>query len=142
MRLTLRNIRNAIPERAEGYYEEVLACGTIVCDELEITDEAYLALKQKYDALPQPSPLPLREKLKNLAAAAARWVKYGLPIVDQKTLEERAAKCQGTEDRPQCAFWLSDRTIPQCAICGCGGVKHELATESCPMGKWEALKGV
>jgi hypothetical protein len=141
VRLTIRNIRNAIPERAEGYYDDVLSQGTIVGDELEITPEAYLALKQKYEVLPQPSPLPLKEKLKNLAAASVRWIQYGLPVVDQKTLEERAAICQGAEGRPQCDFWLSTRAIPQCAICGCGGVKHELASERCPMGKWEAVKG-
>jgi hypothetical protein len=97
--------------------------------------EAYFTLRDKYAALPRPEPLPLAQKIANLSAATAKWIRHGLPVVDQAEIEARAAICY------ECELWLRERLIPSCAACGCGDVKHELATEACPAGKWAALKG-
>ena len=69
----------------------------------------------------------------NFAAAMARWTLAGLPRRTQAEIDERLAFCQ------TCEFLRNDH----CTQCGCACVEQNrlinklaLATETCPLGKW------
>jgi hypothetical protein len=70
----------------------------------------------------------------NFATAMARWAGAGMPRRSQLEIEERLAVCQS------CEFLRNQH----CVKCGCACVeknrlmnKLALATEKCPLGKWE-----
>lgn len=70
-----------------------------------------------------------------LAFAAARWIKSGLRVAADATIEARRAACNA------CEFWDHSalRGTGKCKVCGCSTwAKIRMATESCPNGKWGA----
>ncbi len=89
---------------------------------------------QMASSLADPS---LMEKTMNAAGAVARAavaVATGQPVlVSAEIRAERQSTCDVCEHyEPKQA---------RCKICGCGGLKLDLATERCPIGKWEAQPG-
>lgn len=73
----------------------------------------------------------LVRQMETAAAAAARWVAAGLPVVDDATHLSRSVECS------LCPRW--DARAGRCQECGCYALKLHLATESCPLGKWPAM---
>ena len=50
-RLNLQHIRNAMPNRPAGYYEDVIRSGALEGNALIMSNEAYTRLCQKYDTI-------------------------------------------------------------------------------------------
>lgn len=133
MRIALKSIALQAIDRPDGYYEDVVDHGVVISDELELSKEAFDALHAKYAALPTPR-LSLREKAVNFGRATVKWARHGFPTRSLAEFLEVAAICEA------CPYWLQDRAIQSCAVCGCGEIKHEWATERCPIGKWGGSK--
>jgi hypothetical protein len=83
----------------------------------------------------------------NAAKALARWGAGGFRTVDEETRRARldtCASCPSLGEAPERRIYAGltlltgDRRV--CSACGCGVArKATLATESCPLGKWEQL---
>jgi len=81
------------------------------------------------------------------AKALARWGAGGFRTVDEATRRARLDTCAGCPslgEAPERSVYAGltllagDRRV--CSACGCGVArKATLATESCPLGKWEQL---
>lgn len=122
MTIPLSHIHERAKTRPPGYIEDVLASGVVNGDQITIDDEAFARLVAKYNP---PSPLSMAGGLvKSLVA----WASAGFPTVDESTLQERSAQCA------ICPRW--DARAGRCLECGCAGLKHWLATERCPLGRW------
>lgn len=83
---------------------------------------------------PSASLPPLVVRGLNFARALARWAAAGFATRSQDTIAERLAICQ------ECPHFVKNH----CAKCGCACVeknrlmnKLALASEKCPIGKWE-----
>jgi hypothetical protein len=75
----------------------------------------------------------LPNKLSRLAKSTTNWVKEGMPVADEKTLNARLEICKG------CEFWDESGFVNtgRCKKCGCSTqAKLRMATEKCPIGKW------
>jgi hypothetical protein len=87
----------------------------------------------------EPALPPLRERVKNARVAAQRVItrslRGGRVAVSADETEKRLSICQ------QCEFFrTSDGT---CSQCGCFiRLKAKLATEACPLEKWEAQEKI
>jgi hypothetical protein len=84
--------------------------------------------------LPLPKLPPLLIRGWNFSQALARWALAGMPRRSQPEIDERLAICQTCE-------YLKHQ---HCQKCGCACVetnrlmnKLALATERCPLGKWQ-----
>ena len=80
----------------------------------------------------QPTPF---EKAAQFSRAMFAWVKQGCPVLDGPAYAARKAVCL------DCEWWRGEGTAigtGKCGKCGCSGLKLFLATERCPIGKWEA----
>lgn len=81
------------------------------------------------------------------AKALARWTASGFRTVDEATRKARLSTCEGCPRLSQApersvyqglTLLSGDRRV--CSACGCGvSRKTSLATERCPLGKWEAV---
>jgi hypothetical protein len=95
--------------------------------------EQYAALILRLAVDPPPQYPPLATQLATAAAAATRAVTAavtGQPIwVSTEEAERRQSICD------VCPEW--DPARNRCTKCGCGGLKLSLATEACPIGKWD-----
>lgn len=78
-----------------------------------------------------------REKASNFTHAMVDWAKAGFPVSSSEVLQQRLDICQA------CEYWRGSRggtlLSGSCRKCGCSGVKLGLATQACPIGKWEAV---
>jgi predicted Zn-ribbon and HTH transcriptional regulator len=76
-------------------------------------------------------------KLKNLSKSIIKWSNNKFHIVSNKILNDRLEICKS------CEFWDNSGYIGtgKCKKCGCSTwAKLRMATERCPMGKWEAVQ--
>lgn len=130
--------------RPEGYYDEVIARGTIVEDFLEIDPKSYSELLAKYrpnkpEIINKPccghqksgSFPPLMKQAKNVMEAAGRVATAFIQGKDvrapQSEVEKRVEICK------ECEFNKNGR----CLKCGCyWKAKMRLITEHCPIKKW------
>lgn len=78
-------------------------------------------------------PIPgLMARGANLAKALSRWALHGFPTVQDEPYQRRLSICAGCE-------LLTQDSICSHRQCGCYVArKAALATEACPIGKWEA----
>ena len=69
---------------------------------------------------------------KSFASSAARWVAAGMPLAAPEVAQTRLAICRA------CPDWSDGGNLGagKCRVCGCSRLKHQLATERCPLGKW------
>jgi hypothetical protein len=75
--------------------------------------------------------------LTSLAGSLQNWVKGGFQTTSDAALNKRLEICQG------CDFWDAQgfSHTGRCKKCGCSTwAKLRLATERCPIGKWEAVE--
>jgi len=76
-----------------------------------------------------PSSLDM---LKSFSRSAGIWAKAGFPTVSKELYNERRSICESCDSwQPEALFGAG-----RCGTCGCTSVKHHLATEKCPLGKW------
>ena len=86
-------------------------------------------------------PLPVAKPTAvNMAISASKslkaWAESGFKQTPQKTIEDRLDVCK------KCEFWdaAALNNTGRCLKCGCSTwAKLRLATERCPLGKWEAV---
>lgn len=123
MKIRAADILKAQLSKPDGYYEDVLSRGHIEGDYLILSDTAYEELKVKYD----PEHVGLSAMIGNFAKAITTWARRGFPVVTLDQFHGRLNTCRG------CAEW----TGLTCKRCGCSGLKLWLATEKCPLNKWE-----
>jgi hypothetical protein len=92
-----------------------------------------LEVQQAFEEKPIELPAP-QDQLLSLATAVGKFVGNGAPIVPKEILAERKSICE------QCEHWNSKafRNTGRCKICGCSTwAKLRMATEKCPLNKWE-----
>lgn len=76
------------------------------------------------------------EKLKSAYWATVKFAKARMPSIPPKILEDRQSICRS------CNQWDSQAIngTGRCKKCGCSTwAKLRMATEKCPLGKWEAV---
>lgn len=122
MTIPIAHVRERAQQRPTGYFDDVIAAGLVVGDELHLSAEAYARLAAKYN------PPSLVDLAASAVTAAANWAAAGFPVVDDATLQTRSSHCA------ICPRW--DARAGRCLECGCYGLKHWLATERCPLGHW------
>jgi hypothetical protein len=77
----------------------------------------------------------MTEKTRNAGKAFLLFFSKKMPIAKCEILIERKSICQA------CEFWSPEgfRGTGKCTKCGCSTwVKLRMATERCPIGKWQA----
>lgn len=80
-------------------------------------------------------PPSLLGRLSSVAKALYRSAKSGFKVVAAEQFEERKAICGA------CNYYRGDNGLLKiaCARCGCSGVKLHVASEHCPIYKWNSL---
>lgn len=121
------DIAKASQDRPQGYLEDMLEKASRI-DETHIhfEEDAYFHLVEKYS---RPS---VKQQIVNLSASAAKWVEGGMKLAPKEARAERAAICDA------CEFLDRSGVFHKCSKCGCCMIKLCLASESCPVGKWQA----
>jgi hypothetical protein len=139
-KIALDRLREAAKSRPPGYYDAVVAAGTIEGNHVLLTDEAHLELFRRFNALliPEPEYASLPTKAARLTAAVGHAVASGWPIVSEEERNRRGAICENCPGR----FWLPEANfgLGQCTAPGCGCTKFKwwLALQACPLFYWEA----
>ena len=121
MKLLIHHVHEQAPRRPVGYFEDVIGAGRRDGEWLDISDDDYRRLVEKY----RPGPVAL---VASAFAAGAAWAAAGFSLADEPTREHRAATCA--------ACTLYEPESGRCLECGCGVLKLWIATERCPIGKW------
>jgi len=76
------------------------------------------------------------EMLERLMKSLKRFAKAGMPSVSPEALATREATCRACPEWDATALNATGR----CRKCGCSTwAKLRMATERCPLGKWEAV---
>jgi hypothetical protein len=127
--IPLTRLESAATTKPQGYYEACLAAGTVVGDNLELSERAFAELRARY------APPPVAAQLRSLAGAVAAECGAALageqPVTDAQKAN-RISICEACE-----FFTISDR---RCSKCGCWvEAKAGFRTQSCPVAKWPPL---
>ena len=124
--IPLYKLQSAAKVKAQGYYDACIAAGTVVGDNLQLTEEAFAALRAQFSI---PSLAMQAQSATAAVAAECDAVLSGETAIDDATRAARIALCE------QCAFFIvADR---RCQKCGCWmEIKTRFRTAICPEGKW------
>jgi hypothetical protein len=79
----------------------------------------------------------IEKKLQSFYESMQKWVSSGFNETNKDTLQKRLSACG------VCEFWdkSSFGGTGKCKKCGCSTwAKLRMATEKCPIGKWDAIK--
>lgn len=124
--ISLTKLQSAAKVKAQGYYDTCIAAGTVVGDNLQLSDEAFAILRSQFSTPPISTQVQ--------SAATAVFTECGAALsgqaaVDDETKAARIALCE------QCAYFIvADR---RCQKCGCWmEIKTRFRTATCPEGKW------
>lgn len=66
----------------------------------------------------------LKKRVASFFLSMGKWVMAGGPVVSDEVLLDRREQCR------RCPNW--NAPAARCEVCGCGEIKHLLATEQCP----------
>jgi predicted Zn-ribbon and HTH transcriptional regulator len=80
--------------------------------------------------------IDFRAKAYSFANSAHNFASYGFALTPKEILESRQSICR------QCSEWDAEALSKtgRCRKCGCSTwAKLRMATERCPLGKWEAV---
>ena len=124
--ISLTKLQSAAKVKAQGYYDTCIAAGTVVGDNLQLSEEAFTTLRSQF------STPPISTQVQSAATAVVTECGAALAgevAVDDTTKAVRIALCE------QCAFFIvNDR---RCQKCGCWmEIKTRFRTEKCPESKW------
>ena len=124
IRIKIIDLFEAAKNRPENYYNDVLSHGKIVGGVVELEEDKYKMLKQKYGNN--------QSKVVKFTQSMATWAGSGFKKVQQHVYEKRLAICR------KCQFWEEKGNLGmgKCLKCGCGRGKHWLPHEQCPIGLW------
>lgn len=124
--IPLSKLQSAAALKPPGYYEACLAAGTVVGNNLELTERAFANLRARF------SPPPLSTQIQSAAGAVVAECGAALagePPVDETEKARRIELCEACEH-----FIAADR---RCQKCGCWmDLKTRLRTAACPQAKW------
>lgn len=122
----LAKLQSAAKVKAQGYYDACIAAGTVVGDNLQLSEEAFASLRAQFST---PSLAAQAQSATAAVAAECEAVLSGETAIDDATRVTRIAVCE------QCAFFIvADR---RCQKCGCWmEIKTRFRTAKCPEGKW------
>lgn len=82
------------------------------------------------------TPPPIPSQIASAITAAGRFLRHGAPVTPSDILAAREATCRACPEWDATALNATGR----CRKCGCSTwAKLRMATERCPMGKWEAI---
>ncbi|MCX6968094.1 MAG: DUF6171 family protein [Verrucomicrobia bacterium] len=119
-------LQSAATLKAPGYYDACIAAGTVVGDNLELSESAFAALRAQF------SPPPLISQIKSASGAIVAECGAALSgeaAVDDSTNAARITTCEACE-----YFIMADR---RCQKCGCWmELKAGFRTGTCPVGNW------
>jgi ribosomal protein L32 len=124
--IPLSKLQSAATLKAPGYYDACLAAGTLVGNNLQLTESAFAALRAQF------SPPPLSTQIQSAAGAVVAECGAALSgeaAVDDATKAARLTTCEACE-----FFIAADR---RCQKCGCWmELKTSFRTATCPENKW------
>ncbi|MEI6492088.1 MAG: DUF6171 family protein [Verrucomicrobiota bacterium] len=124
--IPLARLESAATTKPQGYYEACLAAGTVVGDNLELSERAFAELRARY--APPPAAAQLRSFVGAVTAECGAAITGEDPITEAQKAA-RIAICEACE-----FFTISDR---RCSKCGCWiDAKAGFRTQICPVSKW------
>ena len=136
-RITEHDLANACAVRPPGFCTEIRTLGKFESGMFEVAHAHCFAVHRKHARAARPSEPTISEMLLNFSGAIGSWVGAGLPVVSREQWAARMAVCD------TCQHWDSAARLGlgRCGApgCGCTRFKHWLATEKCPLGKWDGV---
>ena len=100
------------------------------CHECRTNPEWRQAVKAPEVCPFEITEISLPKKIQTFFVAAKNWVTSGFPILKDEEFLIRKKICR------KCEFWKAGK----CKKCGCStDFKMRMATERCPIGKWESV---
>lgn len=127
--IPLTKLQSVAALKPQGYYDACLAAGTVVGENLELSERAFAELRARF------SPPPRTTQIRTLAGAVAAECGAAIEGQPPVSTEEKANRIGICEE---CEFFIvADR---RCSKCGCWmDAKAGFRTQQCPEGKWPAL---
>ena len=124
--IPLARLESAATTKPQGYHEACLAAGTVVGDNLELSERAFAELRARY------APPPLSSQLRSFVGAVAAECGSALAGNPPATDAQKAARLAACE---ACEFFTP--TDRRCSKCGCWvDVKAGFLTQTCPQARW------
>ncbi|HRJ73116.1 MAG TPA: DUF6171 family protein [Terrimicrobiaceae bacterium] len=127
--IPLAKLQSVAALKPQGYYNACLRAGTVVGDNLELSERAFAELRARF------SPPPRGTQIRSFAGAVVAECGAALagePSITGDQKADRLAVCEGCE-----FFVTADR---RCSQCGCWmDAKAGFRSAVCPENKWPAL---
>jgi hypothetical protein len=125
IRLKIEDIHEHAKRRPKGYAQDVISSGVVVGEFLELPEESYFALLDRYSGKRVSPAL-------SFVRAVAAWVRGGCKIAPEILRLNRLSVCK------RCEWWDAPAFygLGKCKRCGCSGLKLRMKEEKCPLGKW------
>lgn len=126
--------KHAIAVRMESnpdFFKRVLSESVDLGEYIEINENRFLEMQ-----LEKIKNDPNLSKIESLVRSSIKWAKSGFENVKPEILEQRKETCKN------CDMWDSNALngTGRCNKCGCSTwAKLRMATERCPLGKWDAV---
>ena len=115
-----------------SFVEKILNNSRDCGDYVEITQGEFIGIqKQK---IQEPDSF---KKAESLLISSISWMQSGFEIANESETSKRKSICK------DCEHWISSawNGTGKCKLCGCSTwAKIRIATERCPIGKWEAVE--
>lgn len=127
--IPLTKLQSVAALKPQGYYDACLRAGTVIGDNLELSEQAFAGLRAQF------SPPPPAGQLRSFAGAVVAECGASMEGQPPISAEEKAARIAICEE---CEFFVTaDR---RCAKCGCWvEAKAAFRTQQCPENKWPPL---
>lgn len=124
--IPLGKLQSAAALKPQGYYEACLAAGTVIGENLELSEAAFVNLRARFS--PPPSTVQLHSFAGAVLAECGAAI-AGEPSAGEEEAARRIAICEACE-----FFITADR---RCSKCGCWmEIKKKLRTATCPESRW------
>jgi hypothetical protein len=142
IRLQLDRIKAKAAAQPPGYLEALLEAGKVDGEWLVLSPRDHKKFMAKFRTpfRPQFPPKPERispvKKVINFTRSLRGWARDGFKLAAVSEVERRRSICLG------CPHWHRDGNfgLGECGVpaCGCSKAKWHVATQGCPLGKWDA----
>ena len=124
--IPLAKLQSVAALKPQGYYNACLRAGTVVGDNLELSERAFAELRARF------SPPPRGMQIRSFAGAVANECGAALAGESAVEAEEKARRISICE---ACDYLVA--TDRRCSKCGCWvDAKAGFRTQQCPEGKW------